>query len=209
MKGKVIKNNNQYTSSEFLIEILEEEGNTFIPKSGHILKFNLKLEDIVEFHVEVGIDQMSCVCFTPLQGLAVIDFVYPKENTVLSELLQDPSFADMYKNAPNLDDMIAQNKKLTSTSVTNLPQGNFNLDSSGTMGTTASSTCFYSAPRLVDTIVTDKTIELVYQRQSMISSGWGMPNPEVYKEVYSRFDGSKEVVFGKFVPAQSESYEFD
>ena len=43
----------------------------------------------------------------------------------------------------------------------------------------------------------------------MISTGWGMPDPEIYAEVYSRTDGSMRVVNGEYTPAQPESYLLD
>ena len=67
----------------------------------------------------------------------------------------------------------------------------------------------YSTPVLLDTIVKEDTIELVYKRQYQVSNGWGMPNPEVYKEIYSRTDGTMRVEQGRFIPAQADSYEFD
>ena len=67
----------------------------------------------------------------------------------------------------------------------------------------------YSTPKLIDTIVTEDTIELVYTRQYQVSNNWGMPNPEVYKEIYSRTDGTMRVEQGRFIPAQADSYDFD
>lgn len=69
----------------------------------------------------------------------------------------------------------------------------------------------YSAPVLIDTIVTDETIELVYKRENLIWAG--MPangrNIEVYKVVYSRFDGSAVIVQGRYIAPSDESYMFD
>jgi len=71
-----------------------------------------------------------------------------------------------------------------------------------------SSINFYSTPELLDVIVTQENIELVYKRQSMVYTGYGMPLPEIYKVVYSRIDGSEKTIFGKYIPAQKESYKF-
>ncbi|MFY8160495.1 MAG: hypothetical protein ACOVNU_04135 [Candidatus Kapaibacteriota bacterium] len=84
------------------------------------------------------------------------------------------------------------------------------LDSNGT----STSTTFlhthglYSKPELIDTIVYPDCIELVYRRQLMVSNNFGMPNPEIYAEVYSRHDGTMFTKQGIYIPPQSESYEF-
>ena len=78
------------------------------------------------------------------------------------------------------------------------------------VGTSHTSTIgLYSAPQLMDVIVNKDTIELIYQKQYMVSYTYGMPPPEVYKEIYSRTDGSMVVEKGRYIPAQPESYEFD
>jgi hypothetical protein len=74
---------------------------------------------------------------------------------------------------------------------------------------TGTSHNMYSTPVLIDTIVTKDYIELVYKRQYMVSLGYGMPNPEIYKDVYSRNDGSVRRVIGTYISAQLESYEFE
>jgi len=80
----------------------------------------------------------------------------------------------------------------------------------GISGTTATGSMhMYSTPELIDVIVTPSEVQLIYKRQLMISNGWGMPQPEVYKVVYSRHDGSEKTIFGTYVPPSSESYEFD
>lgn len=68
----------------------------------------------------------------------------------------------------------------------------------------------YSSPELIDTVVTDEAIELVYKRYSLISNGLGQSAPpHIYKHVYSRTDGSVKVVDGQYIPAQREYYSFD
>ena len=64
----------------------------------------------------------------------------------------------------------------------------------------------YSTPELIDTIVQEDCIKLIYKRQSMLANNWGLPNPEIYAEVYSRIDGSMRIVNGQYIPAQTESY---
>ena len=83
--------------------------------------------------------------------------------------------------------------------------GNFMQNTSFTLNTEH----MYSTPKLIDTIVTEDTIELVYTRQYQVSNNWGMPHPEIYKEIYSRTDGTMRIEQGRFIPAQDESYEFD
>jgi hypothetical protein len=83
---------------------------------------------------------------------------------------------------------------------------------SSTFSTSTSHTSMgglYSTPQLMDVIVNKDTIELIYQRQYMVSYNYGMPPPEVYKEIYSRTDGSVVVEKGKYIPAQPATYEFD
>ena len=103
---------------------------------------------------------------------------------MIKELLKDPAFAELYKNAPTLE---MQNTTSTYVSTHNL----------------------YSTPVLIDTIVKKDYIELVYKRQYMVSLGYGMPNPEIYKDVYSRYGGDVRRVIGTYIPEQSESYEFE
>jgi hypothetical protein len=75
--------------------------------------------------------------------------------------------------------------------------------------TYVSSHNMYSTPVLIDTIVTKDYIELVYKRQYMVSNNLGMPNPEIFKDVYSRHGGDVRRVIGTYIPEQSESYEFE
>ena len=86
------------------------------------------------------------------------------------------------------------------------------VQSDGNVGigsfTTADWNNYYSAPELMDVIVTDTTIEHVYKRTSLIWQGYSQPTPEVYKQVYNRFDGSMKIVQGNYVPATNESYYF-
>lgn len=76
-------------------------------------------------------------------------------------------------------------------------------------GTTHTGTLhMYTIPELIDVIVTPSEVQLVYKRQLMMSTGFGMPNPEVYKVVYSRHDGSEKTIFGTYIPPSREGYEF-
>ena len=91
------------------------------------------------------------------------------------------------------------------------PNGQVGIGSISTGAGTSTSTGYhqYSAPELMDIIVTDKTIEHVYKRYSLIWSGYGNQQPEIYKEVYSRFDGSMKIVQGNYSSPQPEGYYFN
>jgi hypothetical protein len=65
----------------------------------------------------------------------------------------------------------------------------------------------YSTPELIKSIITDKTIELVYKRQHLANNNEN-PNPEVYKDIYNRFNGSVRRVIGTYIPVKAESFEF-
>ena len=84
--------------------------------------------------------------------------------------------------------------------------GNFTLTPNGT---TSSTHNLYSSPELIDTIIKKDSIELVYKRQYMVSNGYGMPRPEVYKDIYSRIGGDVRREIGTYIPYQEESYVFD
>jgi len=66
----------------------------------------------------------------------------------------------------------------------------------------------YSTPELIKSIITDQTIELVYKRQHLVHTNNEIPNPEVYKDVYNRFNGSVRRVIGTYIPVKAESFEF-
>lgn len=76
-------------------------------------------------------------------------------------------------------------------------------------GTSLSTLNMYNTPELIDVIVTPTEIQLVYKKQLLITYGLTMPQPEVYKVVYSRQDGSEKIIAGHYIPANNESYEFD
>lgn len=84
--------------------------------------------------------------------------------------------------------------------------GNFTLTPNGTSTSTHN---LYSTPELLKAIVKDDAIELIYKRQYMVSNNWGMPNPEVYKDIYSRIGGDVRREIGTYIPYQEESYVFD
>ena len=79
----------------------------------------------------------------------------------------------------------------------------------GTAGTSWNTLNMYNTPELIDVIVTPTEIQLVYKKQLLITYGLTMPQPEVYKVVYSRQDGSEKIIAGHYIPANNESYEFD
>lgn len=73
----------------------------------------------------------------------------------------------------------------------------------------------WTSPVLIDTIVNDDRIELVYKCYSLITySSWleSTPAPRIYKDVYGSVDGKLQkikTVEGMYIPATTESYEFD
>ena len=85
---------------------------------------------------------------------------------------------------------------------------------------TTTSTATFGNPTidntLIETIVTEETIELIYKSIETLTI-WisnGLYNPQstikIFKEVYGRFDGSKKIIYGKYIPQEifNESYEF-
>jgi hypothetical protein len=93
--------------------------------------------------------------------------------------------------------------EISSNTITGCTSGINNTITASTSGIN-----FYSIPELLDVIITKENIEIVYKRQSMVYTGYGMPLPEIYKVVYSRIDGSEKTIFGEYVPAKKESYKF-
>jgi hypothetical protein len=103
---------------------------------------------------------------------------------MLQELLKNTAFAELYKNASTLT---AQNSTTTYVSSHNM----------------------YSTPELINAIIKNDSIELIYKRQYMVSTNYGMPRPEVYKDIYSRNGGDVRREIGTYIPSQEESYVFD
>jgi hypothetical protein len=66
----------------------------------------------------------------------------------------------------------------------------------------------YSTPELISSIITNETIELVYKIQQLVHKDIETPNPEVYKDIYNRFNGSVRRVIGTYIPVKAESFEF-
>ena len=75
--------------------------------------------------------------------------------------------------------------------------------------TSTSTHNLYSTPELIKAIIKDDSIELIYKRQYLVSMGYGMPRPEVYKDIYSRVGGDVRREIGTYIPYQEESYVFD
>lgn len=71
---------------------------------------------------------------------------------------------------------------------------------------------FLGHPELVKLTEYDDRIELIYKKTSMMQSGYGPPSQQVFKVIFSCADGKwnkSEPIYGKIIPAQSESYEFN
>lgn len=76
-------------------------------------------------------------------------------------------------------------------------------------GTTSLNT--WSKPTLVETNVYLDRIELIYRQESLMGNNWGYLPSRVYKRIYSCIDGvwnESEMIIGKIIPAQPETYEF-
>lgn len=94
------------------------------------------------------------------------------------------------------------------------------------MGVSSSTTVFdgYGEKQLINVIVKDLTIEIVYRRicmftytsiTSISTGGLASSNPDqIFKEIYGFRDGKMKllnVIYGKHIPKQyiEESYEFE
>ena len=74
-------------------------------------------------------------------------------------------------------------------------------------------TCYdpWSLPVLVDVIKGNDYVSLVYKQESLITYCSGHTETRAIKETYSVVDGkwTVDVVYGKVIPPQDETYEFD
>ena len=73
----------------------------------------------------------------------------------------------------------------------------------------------YTYPYIIDTIVNDGSIEIVYRQDPTFTFTTGFcdaqPDPKIYKIIYSCKKGKwhqSEKIEGNFVPSSGESYEF-
>lgn len=107
-------------------------------------------------------------------------------------------FSSFIENTKTVDISTSSNK------ISNPPYG---TTYTGTY--TTSTHNLYSTPELIKAVIKDNSIELIYKRQYMVSNNWGMPHPEVYKDIYSRNGGDVRREIGTYVPYQEESYIFD
>ena len=75
----------------------------------------------------------------------------------------------------------------------------------------------YSPPYLINSIVLEDKVELIFRRDPnytyTVSANWITSNPQplIYKQVITWEEGKTKVsvVYGKYIPAQSESYTFN
>jgi hypothetical protein len=100
-----------------------------------------------------------------------------------------------------------ENKLSGTVTVSTSGLGTLSLNTA--FGTTTNTHNLYSTPELLKAIVKDDSIELIYKRQYMVSNNYGMPHPEVYKDIYSRIGGDVRREIGTYIPYQQESYVFD
>ena len=62
---------------------------------------------------------------------------------------------------------------------------------------------------IIETLVFQDNIEIIYRRHSMVTNGLGNRNDKVIKKVFSRFDGSVKEIEGEIIPEQPERYVFN
>lgn len=93
----------------------------------------------------------------------------------------------------------------TSSSITNYYVDNFNPNS-----TTSISSSYYSQGKIVNTDIFEDRIEIIYKCERLVTTYPGDNYPKIYKEVYSRIDGSMQKIDGTYIPEQhyEETYEF-
>lgn len=100
---------------------------------------------------------------------------------------------------------------------TNIDIGNIdNIDIGNTDDITSNTGSWdpWSEPRLIDTIVNEKSIELIYRQDSQITLtvGWdSTPEIRIFKVIYSCRKGKwheSEQIEGEYISASDEGYEF-
>lgn len=107
-----------------------------------------------------------------------------------------------------LDGNVKPVSKITSSGATGIGT------SSGTVIPGVSTTTVFDGwqtPELIDTIVNNDSIELVYKQHSSISYNFGGILSRVYKIIYSCQDGKWHIskqIFGDIISATEESYQF-
>jgi len=73
----------------------------------------------------------------------------------------------------------------------------------------------WNHPELISATEKGETIEMIYKQTSNIYRTGGLPpynDTRIFKIVYSCVDGKwnkSEPIYGKAIPSQEESYEFD
>lgn len=70
----------------------------------------------------------------------------------------------------------------------------------------------YGEPQLIDTIVKDDSIELVYTETKLWSMSFGDVEKRVFKIIYSCKEGKwnkSDKIYGEIIPASEERYEFE
>ena len=68
----------------------------------------------------------------------------------------------------------------------------------------------YSEAKIVNTQIFEDRIEIIYRCEVIFHTHLGNNNPKIYKEIYSRTDGSMQKVDGTYIPEQhyQETYIF-
>lgn len=110
-------------------------------------------------------------------------------------------------------------KKTERATIVNLQGSGVNLSTgisvaSGNITSTTFNTNSYGEKILIDTIVNDDSIELVYKAYPIITYTFhfgNQPVPRVWKDIYKCVKGKlqiAETIEGTYVEARDESYEF-
>ena len=65
----------------------------------------------------------------------------------------------------------------------------------GSITSVTYNTNVYTKPKLLNVVEKENTIEVTYSREYLVSDFNGISKPEIYKVIYSRFDGTKEEIY--------------
>lgn len=93
----------------------------------------------------------------------------------------------------------------------NIGDGSGITSSSNYISTRITSYATWGVPVLVDVLKGNDYVCLIYKQESSITYCSGHTETRAIKETYSVVDGkwTVDVVYGKVIPPQDETYEFD
>ncbi len=70
----------------------------------------------------------------------------------------------------------------------------------------------WSEPELVQTIVKNQSVELIYTQHTTIFIDWQGPSYRCFKIIFSCIDGKwnqSKPIYGEIIPATKQTYEFN